>query len=173
MSVCVLHALGVQNMSQLSIECSVVYVVSYFPDLDKVSCTNELTKTIPATRILLTILFVTLFRNENNQAVLYHCQIDNERRTFLKGKWDYLGLCEYSLYDCFTTPMAWVSAVFNDYSRIVALSGISDVHQSYRHVTGVPDNCHIHRNPLFERKDTIAKSYILTDPSDQNTVVIQ
>ena len=67
-----------------------------FPALDRVSCTNELTKTIPGGKVAATILFVTLFWNTNSQGVLYHCQIDDERRTFLKGKWASLGLSEYS-----------------------------------------------------------------------------
>ena len=65
------------------------------------SCTNELTKKIPAAKVALTILFVTFFNdNTKEEAVLYHCQIDHERRTFLKGKWETLGLSEYQLYGC-------------------------------------------------------------------------
>ena len=68
-----------------------------------VSCTNELAKKIPAAKVALTILFVTFINcDTNEEAVLYHCQIDKERRTFLKGKWETLGLCEYQLHGCYS-----------------------------------------------------------------------
>ena len=77
-----------------------VYVVSSFSALDRVSCMSELAKAIPASRISTTALFVTLLRGLDIEAVLYHCQIDKERRTYLrKRKWPGCGLCEYQLCD--------------------------------------------------------------------------
>ena len=91
---------------------------SFFLDLDRVSFINELSKTMPAERIVRTVLLVTLCRNKsNNHAVLYHCQIDDERRTFLKGNWCALGLSEYSCMDVYSnSTIAWAPCAFNNYS---------------------------------------------------------
>ena len=115
------------NKEASSIKCSIVqYVLFLFAALDKMSCTNELTKKIPAAKVALTILFVThCYYITNEEAVLYHCQIDKERRTFLKGKWASLGLCEYSLYGCsfvFNMIVSFEFCVSNNYCWNVALS---------------------------------------------------
>ena len=66
----------------------------FFSVLDKISCDNELVQRIPAGRIAVTLLLVTMSWLRGH-AVLYHCEIDNQRKTFIKGKWPALGLCEY------------------------------------------------------------------------------
>ena len=121
--VCVIISKCVES----SIKCSKVqYVFFLFAALDRMSCTNELTKKIPAAKVALTILFVTFFYGRTNvEAVLYHCQIDNERRTFLKGRWTALGLSEYQVYDCsfvFNMATSFKSCVVNNYCWNVTLS---------------------------------------------------
>ena len=94
---------------------SAVYVFSSFSVLDRVSCKSELAKAISPARIVLTVLFATFFCDDAHQVVIYHCQIDDERRTFLKGKWIRLGLGEYSSHNyevissgTYDTPPPWL-----------------------------------------------------------------
>ena len=66
-----------------------------FSGLDKISCDNSFLRKIPAARLATTVLLMTFFVDTDHHAVLYHCVIDNERRTFLRGKWKCLGLSEF------------------------------------------------------------------------------
>ena len=74
-----------------------MYGISFFSELDKISCDNELVRKVPAGRVPVTLLLVTMFLSDDHNAVLYHCEVDNQRRTFIKGRWDHLGLGKYSL----------------------------------------------------------------------------
>ena len=74
-----------------------MYGISSLSELDKISCDNELVRKIPAGRLPVTLLLVTMFRSNQRNAILYHCEVDNQRRTFIKGRWDDLGLGLYSL----------------------------------------------------------------------------
>ena len=66
-----------------------------FSVMDKISCDNELVQRIPGGRIAVTLLLVTMSGMIGEIATLYHCEVDNQRRTFIKGHWRELGLSEY------------------------------------------------------------------------------
>ena len=70
---------------------------AYFPALEKVSYNNDLVHQIPTAKLPVTVFLVTLCLGVSEYAVLYHCEIKNTRRTFLKGKWNALGLSEYTI----------------------------------------------------------------------------
>ena len=65
-----------------------------FPAVDVISSHNKFVDEIPAARIDVCVFLVTSFWGYE-YALLYHCIIDNEMRTFLRGKFAKLGLGEY------------------------------------------------------------------------------
>ena len=52
---------------------------------------------VPADKLPVTIFLVTMcdIRRSDEYALLYHCEIDNQRRTFMKGEWYNFALGEY------------------------------------------------------------------------------
>ena len=70
----------------------IMYVIFALSELDKISCDNELVRKVPAGRLSVTLLLVTMFVSDYSNAILYHCEVDNQRRTFIKGRWDDFGL---------------------------------------------------------------------------------
>ena len=66
-------------------------LVSYFPAIDRVSGKSDHLKDIPAARLAVCVLLVTIC-GDGGKAALYHCEIERQRRTFISGKWPRLGL---------------------------------------------------------------------------------
>ena len=70
--------------------------VPYLSALDRVAGSYAASLKIPATRLAGTIFMVAMSWAESKYALLYHCLIGRERRTFMKGNCPTLGLCEYA-----------------------------------------------------------------------------
>ena len=68
-----------------------MYGIFSLSELDKISCDNELVRKIPAGRLPVTLLLVTMFYGDAYSVILYHCEVENQRRTFIKGHWQHLG----------------------------------------------------------------------------------
>ena len=75
----------------------IIYIYFYLSALDMVSRNNKLLRTILAARLAGTVVLAAVFYDHSTHAVLYHCIVDNERRTFLRGEYQWLGLSEYYL----------------------------------------------------------------------------
>ena len=70
-------------------------ILQYLAALDKVSLDYAVKQKIPEDRAPVTIFMVAMSWSGFRYALLYHCVIDGERRTYMKGHcWD-LGLREY------------------------------------------------------------------------------